>query len=925
MRQSGSSRNSNKARAPKATPTSTAVVPVRDAHATATAFALAAPEAAGPDAILDLQRQSGNHAVAGMLTGLPVQRHTGTGKVHPHPHKPPPLPKRPPPLPPRKAPVVYDKASFHADAQAKQSDLTTLMNQAVRQTNALVKALSDPARQPLQGITDTVTDDLIAEVVQPLIVEGGKTVLLPLLGKSSIPAVRAARTEAMTKAASVAQSLAQQRKIELRSNALAPTATKREQAGRMFQEARLSTDRIAKTQGNLADSLLAGAEGAAADKVIAQKGFGPSGLFQTIVEQARGPVRQAVQSASGGSAFTEADDATMSAFQAVADEIRSASSTATAILQASTITAAHALLAKEVQEKVDAVRAMLASMDAQVTAAVTPRFEAAAKTGAKDAAGAAGAAAAEKAIKVLKVHKGARDEMKKSISGLAVEILKADPTSSQELQDMKASVTAQSVSAVLDDPGSLNSKLAVLGKLIDAAAPKPGDKSEVDVLLKVPVPPQAPVGFVGFHFTGSAEKDQDLGALKPTTKGRLDLTVVGGGELPGVEVMGEAGGYMEAASTEGGAGVMNMISYGLYRRFKESDAIPREISNALWGLGGATAKVGETASAAKEREAATWASAVEESMGDDESFESGAKLAAGAKAGGVKDTANIEGSLTFLTGKKYTKKGIEEARAAGLGKKAAILGGFFGGRGGETSVGTGVNSLELKMGAGAGPLAGEASGKLSFQLDPGKLFGFEGGGNFSMTAPSGAAKNGAETAAKIATGLGQAGSTLRKIVEGASEMARRRAGTQGKNGAELVGLGASFANDAAGLPGWFSDKGEAFGTAYLTKISEKTVGESGAVKRFLPGEAARTKYLEDSSTDHFGKGDATSKAKLLNSSVKLKMGPSASWDPDKGWRIFASLDIDKGLSAGLPKLIEAKLTKSERILKAQLWPTLAWM
>ena len=124
--------------------------------------------------------------------------------------------------------------------------------------------------------------------------------------------------------------------------------------------------------------------------------------------------------------------------------------------------------------------------------------------------------------------------------------------------------------------GSANSLFTKASKLLDSAVSLPGDEASLEVEFEIPLDPSG-VGFLGGRLSIEAEKD-DANMIKA----RTEMVVTGGANIGVAKVKSELGGYIEAQA--GSAfDVMNLYSYGMYRRFRESSAIPREAANYMWG------------------------------------------------------------------------------------------------------------------------------------------------------------------------------------------------------------------------------------------------------------------------------------------------------------------------------------------------------
>jgi hypothetical protein len=126
-----------------------------------------------------------------------------------------------------------------------------------------------------------------------------------------------------------------------------------------------------------------------------------------------------------------------------------------------------------------------------------------------------------------------------------------------------------------DKKQQASSVLENLGKIVNKAVPNNGDTGEIEVNFRFPFEPSG-VAFIGGRFKVEASKDDDM------VKVRMEMAVTGGAKVPFAEIKGEMGGYLESQA-KSGAEAMALVSYGLYRRFRESDVVPRGASNYLWG------------------------------------------------------------------------------------------------------------------------------------------------------------------------------------------------------------------------------------------------------------------------------------------------------------------------------------------------------
>jgi hypothetical protein len=249
--------------------------------------------------------------------------------------------------------------------------------------------------------------------------------------------------------------------------------------------------------------------------------------------------------------------------------------------------------------------------------------------------------------------------------------------------------------------GDVSSILTKIGPIIGAAAPSSGDSAELEIEVKVPVEPSG-VGYIGFRFKASVER-----LKKQALKVGFEVAVTGGANIPNVvEIGGELGMYVEAqGSTPQKA--MELVSYGMYRRIRESRVIPNEVANFIWG--GSGSSVGW-------KRAEKWAAKVEKENFKDKSLNLGGTGdsdeedayvetggLAGAKAkGGVGGVADVEGSVGYKSGKKYDYESVKARKSAGLGKASAVPKM----RGLTEVLGESTHHLELAASATGGPFSG---------------------------------------------------------------------------------------------------------------------------------------------------------------------------------------------------------------------------
>lgn len=260
--------------------------------------------------------------------------------------------------------------------------------------------------------------------------------------------------------------------------------------------------------------------------------------------------------------------------------------------------------------------------------------------------------------------------------------------------------------------GSASSILDKLSPIIAAAVPSPGDGAKLEVGVKIPVDPSSS-GYVGFNLSIGLQR-QD----RSTTKISMRAAVNGGARVMGVaDVGGELGAFIEAQGKDPKA-ALQLISWGWYRRFRES-VLPREVASFMWG--GSTGVVGwnrsETWGANVERENLLYdeSKPLSSGVGSDSTTNayvrtggSGSATASGTIAG----IASMEGSASLSGGTHYDKRTVEtrkNKRGAQLGEPEKMPE-----RGKTTYLGTRFMKAEASLGVSVGPFSGALSGALEW-------------------------------------------------------------------------------------------------------------------------------------------------------------------------------------------------------------------
>ncbi|MEQ1703232.1 MAG: DUF4157 domain-containing protein, partial [Ilumatobacteraceae bacterium] len=426
--------------------------------------------------------------------------------------------------------------------------------------------------------------------------------------------------------------------------------------------------------------------------------------------------------------------------------------------------------------------------------------------------------------------------------------------------------------------GSTTSMLERIGFILDASVPTDGDSSEFELEFKIPCDPSG-VGFVGGRILLSAERDNGF------VKARAEIAVTGGANVGLAELKAGLGGYIEASAAKSDQ-VMKLISYGMYRRLRESN-VPAEVSNFMWG-----GQVGDYG----QKKADQWSLGVENEMwGDkkqlaegvteDDYFDNTYVETGGIVEGGAKldfGVAELGIDAQYTEGLRIDKQSLD-ARKGGAGKANKKSDGFFTknvaskfGRGAEKRVGRTVRNLELSVNAEAGPFSGELSLSLGFESS--------GASGTMNKTPLKSVEVGLELGGSLPAGslIGNGfGPYIAGVVTAAGDALRRAAQKGATESAKEGGT---------------RDAGAVLNTA-------ESLGHGISQLAQAPTEAFK---LEFDTTEVGG----------FEGSVGLTaaLGFEAGFDPPSKEGSF-ELKHTKGYDFSIPKALEVSLTRSRRLLK----------
>lgn len=285
--------------------------------------------------------------------------------------------------------------------------------------------------------------------------------------------------------------------------------------------------------------------------------------------------------------------------------------------------------------------------------------------------------------------------------------------------------------------GTATSAFRHLGRVIDLAAPTPGDETKIELQVAVPLDPTASLS-LGMNFMTEVERGDNNVRL------RVQLGVVVKGSIAGAaSISAELGGYFEAQAATG-ADAAELISYELYRRARESKVFPHDAASYMWGGrgGGSGERSAEKWSLDMEKRlfgvldgvpalsdfggdwgqfAAArdgWIAANQDKLDEllETYVESGAYLTGKAEAG-IEGIVALEGSVTGTLGRRIDMLSLLNRKGgageANLSSDSAMN---LTGRA-EKNVGRTVKGFVVEVKAGAGPLEGAGKFKGTWLSD----------------------------------------------------------------------------------------------------------------------------------------------------------------------------------------------------------------
>jgi hypothetical protein len=457
--------------------------------------------------------------------------------------------------------------------------------------------------------------------------------------------------------------------------------------------------------------------------------------------------------------------------------------------------------------------------------------------------------------------------------------------------------------------GNASSTLNKLAWMIDAAVPNKGDVSELEIEFRWPVDPSG-IAFVGGRIKANAQRDSTVGAAAGEQSGvtvRCELVITFGGQwLDVAEAKGELGGYFEA-SAKNSQDATTLISYAMYRRWRESYVLPDGAANYIWGgRGGSYGKA----------KAEEWSNNVEAKVfggaGNEEAYvESGLLAAVGGKVGVKKGNlggAELEGKLTYTNGTRYDKESIIDAKNQLGAKNTKSKNAKFSDA--QTKLGRTVQTLNFTFAATGGPITGELTALAKWiddksrdkddakaELDSVEL-------EFSGKAVVPTAGHG-DLVSKVIRYLGPGLMSLVKVIRRGVEANKQKAKSEGQ---KAKNFGAVFGSMEDGVPA----------ISQLLKLGEEDgvdFSETKDAYSELQKEGASDKLKDAAKIDNAKENMGVES----NVGIKLAIGVNCL-EPE----VQLTLSYEKDMEFKLPGFLSVKASKSERIVSVKLEKAKGW-
>jgi hypothetical protein len=258
-----------------------------------------------------------------------------------------------------------------------------------------------------------------------------------------------------------------------------------------------------------------------------------------------------------------------------------------------------------------------------------------------------------------------------------------------KLNTLKANTTATQAPVVVDSSGlvrleqhykgSLSGAMEKAALVVEQLAGNNGDSGEFVLDMEIPVSPGV---FVGAHFKFEAKRDGPVQGTPGNVEVGCELGFTVGGNAVFAKIQAGLGGYFKASGRDARA-AMKLVSYGLYRRCRESSVIPAGVGNKMWG--GSNDDQGR-------RRAEEWSLNVErEELNDDSgSFvETGGYVSVGAE--GDVGIGSVGGEVKGTMGTRTDAMSLRGSAKGGAGERNTMGDNWFA----QETTGRAVSSIEL--------------------------------------------------------------------------------------------------------------------------------------------------------------------------------------------------------------------------------------
>jgi hypothetical protein len=425
---------------------------------------------------------------------------------------------------------------------------------------------------------------------------------------------------------------------------------------------------------------------------------------------------------------------------------------------------------------------------------------------------------------------------------------------------------------------------AALGAVADQMVSDEGDTTELEVFVQFPVDPTG-IGFIGGRLKGTVAKEDGF------VKVSIEMALTGGAKVAdSAQVAGELGGYFTAQAKTGEAAFL-ALSYGFYRRMRESAIIPAEMSSMIWGGKNAGAYgAAKSDDWSLKAEKKLWGGAADAAAGDKTYIETGTQAAVRgtAKFGAGSAGATAEGLLSGKEGRRADFTSLKN-RKGGAGKQnlpsdsliaqgtRALTGGT---RGAEKHTSRSVRSVQATGTITVDiPLIAAVYGKGEFKVEM-----MNDGKRESMGEESKTTVTSAELKFTVAAGL-----KLRQLTGPALSMLIDR-GTKG-----MTDLLRAKMLD---LPG--TDMGELAAGKAAVEATEALASQMGGVEKLI--EDALAASVKEST------------GQVLKALSSVGAALVFIIDPIKD-KASIELKLEDTTSLEIPTLLKAKLKRQKRVIR----------